>query len=111
VNDVLRWAGIRNPSPKPKFKPRTTCRRHRRRHVADRRPATLPQFKNIFPGLRIPRGSSACFTERLGAVLLLQKLALADPHAVLAAARPAQRQRARDDLLVEVPGAPRASPP
>ena len=37
-------------------------------------------------------------------LLVLQELALADPHAVLAAARPAERERAGDDPLVEVPG-------
>ena len=37
-------------------------------------------------------------------MLRLQELALADPHPVLAAARPAERQGARDDLLVQRPG-------
>jgi hypothetical protein len=45
-------------------------------------------------------------------LLALQELALADPNAVLAAARSAERQRAGDDPLVEVPGAvPRAGIP
>jgi hypothetical protein len=38
-------------------------------------------------------------------MLLLQELALAHPHAMLAAVRPTERQRTGDDPLVEVPGA------
>jgi hypothetical protein len=68
------------------------------------------QFRNIFPAFKIPRGlrrllHRAHHGQGLGAVLLLQELAPADPHAVLAAARHAERQRTGDVLPVEVPRA------
>ena len=53
--------------PKPGIKRYATFRHDRCSHVVERRPATVPQFKNIFPGFKIPDGSSVCFTERITA--------------------------------------------
>jgi hypothetical protein len=63
----------------------------------------LPRVQNP---LRIQRlFHRAHHRQRLGAMLLLQELALADAHAVLAAARPAQRESTGGNLLVQLPRA------